>query len=78
MKVNGETYTVAAVGRGGYAALERGDDRVPFTLSPSGELFPARDGDRFFLSFDDDDVIFATEGGWRKSDDGVRCFGAFL
>ena len=65
-----------AVGRDGYAAIERGNDGFPFVLNPAGEMQKAYDGQRFFLSLDDDDVLYATCYGWKKDDGYVICFGA--
>lgn len=70
------TYYRLAIGRGGYAAIERGNDGFPFVLTPAGELQKAYDGQRFFLSLDDDDVLFATRYGWKQDTENVICFGA--
>ncbi len=70
------TYYRLAIGRDGYAAIERGNDGFPFVLTPAGELLKAYDGQRFFLSLADDDVLYATRDGWQDNDESVICFGA--
>jgi len=70
------SYFRVAVGRDGYSAIETAGDHRPLVLSPSGEIVEAKDGERFFLSSSDDDVLFATCFGWKPNDEAVRCFGA--
>lgn len=68
------TYYRLAIGRGGYAAIERGNDGFPFVLTPAGELQKAYDGQRFFLSLADEDVLYATRYGWKQDTENVICF----
>lgn len=72
--MNEPVVITVAEGRGGYRAVEI--DGSPFVVTPKGDILKAHDGQKFFLSCADDDVLFATRNGWETTDESVVCFGA--